>query len=526
MSTEPTPHHSARRIERATHELGRGVAPFVAATLFEDSRAYTGSRQLDGTRRPTGSRRGAAARLFVLGLLLALVSTGVGCSGGGSGGSSDGLATIASAPVDLAPGQTSATLSWEASAGPVDGYLVFKSTNNSSYAYDGFANTNQYTITGAPGDSVRLFVVARGTNDTQSQSSPASPPIRFHAAVATTASTNSTSTASATTAGVGVSTVSSANVVAPIEDSEAHSTTELATLPDEVGDASAEDEATGAAPIDEALRDQLLRSGARLPLDELESNANLWLQGFVDEQVGAGVSLVATGELGGDSRRDLVWRDSAGQIFVSDGADLATTDDVPSTFAEAIRLHSTERIAALDDFDGDGVAEWLIEDTVTGEAWIAASGETRPDFVAVLSPGPNARLAGHGDFDGDGRAEILWRHPDRSYAVGRPDAALAEIDWTSLNLADVQASDLLGVDDVDADGLDDLIFRDAANAIRLGLARPNDLGQAAFEGAPAPLGSTQGLEPIATLDFDGDGGADIAWWSDAGVMLWDLQVAY
>lgn len=514
MSTEPTPHYHAERNEHPTVEHGRRVHPFVGTTPFEGSRPFARGRGFMNPRRFAGSR------LIVLGLLIAFVSTSVGCSGGGSGGSDDGLATISSAPVDLAPGQTSATIAWDPSVGPVDGYLVFKSTNDSSYSYDGFANTAQYTVTGAPGDNVRLFVVARGSNDTQSESSPPSPPIRFHAAAATTASmantTANTTAASSTTAGTSVQTASSSA-------GQTQPASEVQPPAGEASDGSDADDTAAAPLIDETLRDQLLHSGARLPLDGLETNANLWLQGFVDELVGAGVSLVAAGELGGDSRRDLVWRDSAGQIFVSDGAAIATTDDVPSTFAEAIRLHATERVVALDDFDGDGSAEWLIEDTATGEAWTAASGDSSPDFVSVHSPGPDARVAGHGDFDGDGRAEILWRNPDRSYSVGRPNVTLAAIDWTSLNLANVQASDLLAIADVDADGLDDLIFRDAADELQLGIASPNGLGQVGFGWAQAPTGSTQGLEPIAMLDFDADGGADIAWWSDAGVMLWDLQ---
>lgn len=480
-----------------------------------DRRASTNGLVAHEDRTPRCARRSGGLRSLrraLLGVAIASVLGAVGCGGGSGSGSGDDVARPASAPIDLAPGRTSAVLSWEASAGPVDGYDVFLARGSGAFVKAAFVRDPAYQLRGVPGDRVRVVVVAVGSNGTRSQPSPASPPIRFHAAQTAATQTVAASSGATLSAGGG----SQETLVSAAEDGSADATDTGAE-----GEAT-EDTADAIQPIDAALREQLLLADARLPLRGPEPNAGAWLQSAVDAYVGAGVSLAGTGERSGDGRRELVWVDAIGQLFVSEGADLAATEDVPSTFIEAIRLDPTERFVALADLDGDGRGEWVIEDVATRVVWAGAADGT--DLEAIPAPEPGAALLGVGDFDGDGRVELLWETDDLALRFAGGDGAPIDDVSDPEAFADVDAGDLLAVADVNGDLRDDLVFRGPDDRLVLGLSDPSTGtgGALAFTREAGPDDSTRDRELVGTLDADGDGAADVAWWSDDAVYLWDL----
>ena len=465
--------------------------------------------------------RARHARLGMLGALLFFALVSVACDGGS--GSNKDVASVSSAPVDLPPGQTEALMAWTPSEGPVDSYIVFKANGSGNFAFAASVAEPEIKITGKPGDSIRIFVVAQGSTGVQSEASQPSPPIRFHAAI----EPNSNSTVEAAVAVSAPSAVEPTATTATLRLASETQSDVSETDSKLADEASPPSDSSDVVLLDPVLREQLLLANARFPVHGASSDADRWIQSIVDQQVGAGVALAGSGELGGDTWRDLVWTDPSGQIFVSDGAQLATTEDPASTLVEAIRLRPTERFAGLADFDGDGLGDWMIEDSVTGEVWISTGGgqglrgNRDTEFTAITVQGPDLRIVGHGDFDGDGQSEILWQHSDLSLQLGGPTDNLPAIGWSGADDSTRNASEFLAVADLDGDGLDDLLFRGPDGILQLAISRPDALG-VTFEWMTGPDRVTDGLELVATLDFDGDGSAEIAWWGESAVDLWDL----
>ena len=253
-------------------------------------------------------------------MLFAIGCGGSGGSGGGSG-SSD-TASVSTAPIDLDPGQTTATMAWEPSEGQVVGYLVFQSHDDDSFEFLATVPTPQIEISGAPGDSIRILVVALGAASSESAASAPSPPVRFHAAVDAVSAVSA-----ATTAGPSLTTAAVSPQTESVESDAADNETDVAsdsatdatdnttdnTPADAAETAEAAEEAdSDLVSIDQALREQLVGSGARFPFAAHAPEVGQWIQSFVDAEVGAGVSLAGSGELGGDALRDLVWVDEDG----------------------------------------------------------------------------------------------------------------------------------------------------------------------------------------------------------------------
>jgi hypothetical protein len=297
------------------------------------------------------------------------------------------------------------------------------------------------------------------------------------------------------------------------------------------GGANVEDD-EDVALLDQASQEQLLRSDVRFPLADLSPGASQWIQSFVDAQIGVGVSLAGSGELDGDELRELIWLDAAGQLFVSEGARIATTQDLPSTFVEAIRLRPTERFVGLADFDGDGVGDWIVEDTATGDVWLLNHETQDAQFGHIAVDHPDLRLVGHGDFDGDGRAELLWQHTDQSFQLGWPTGDPAVIEWVLSGDDSIDAplttytthtaSELLTVADLDGDGRDDLLFRGSDGLLELALSL-SDSSSLRFEWIAGPATSIDGLELVATFDLDRDGATEIAWWGSDALQVWEIH---
>ncbi|MCP4907313.1 MAG: VCBS repeat-containing protein [bacterium] len=468
--------------------------------------------------------------MVTLVLCLFLVVSGLlGCGGGGGASGADPAAAAAAAiavnPVHLAPGQTTAQLSWAASEGPVENYLIFESRNGSGYQFSQIAAGPTVGITGAPGDSVQITVIGVSPNGEVSESSPPSPPLFFHAAAApvTALAIPSGAAPVATTPDAETTTTDTAdNTTEPTEPTEPTESSESAGTANPTDGADTQDDEENATSLlTRALRELLLDADTRLPGSGLSAEANHWLQTQVDREIAAGVSLVGTGRRNEDTLHDLVWRDPAGQLFISDGQSFLDSEDLPSTFEETLRLRATERFLGLADFEGDGRGDWLIEDTATGDLWVI-EGETGQSMPA-LGLDAESQFAGHGDFDGDGRMELLWFGANDRLQIARPDGDAPSLD----PMASVpDGFSLLAVDDLDGNGRDDLLGLASdgtlviAFAVESGGADSDDL---VLEWQNGPSDSTDGLDLIATLDLDGDGAAEIAWLRGDTLEIWSAE---
>lgn len=470
-----------------------------------------------------------AALAFVTFALAACGSTGGGSAGTGGGSAS---AAVAVDPVYLTPGATVAAIAWSPSQGPVDNYLVFESRNGSPYAFSSVSLTPSVDVVGQPGDTVQITVVAVSPLGETSENSHPSPPLVFQAAEgAAVVAQHAGGGATATPAPIGV-----AQTTATDDTTDNTTDNTTAGTTGDTTDATSND-ATGngpdAAPADErgadaftqlvqSMRALLLGGNARLPEAGLSTSAQDWLQARVDHEIAAGVSLAGTGRENDDALRELIWRDPAGQLFVSDGEAFLDAGDLPATFAEALRLNATERFVGLDDFDGDARGDWILEDTATGEVWILSGGEA--DARALERSATDATLAGHGDFDGDGISELLWMNPDRALSLSSASPAAPSLVVGSQRPADVT---LLAIADFDGDGRDDLLARADDGTLVVGFANvdpdASEGASVAFfwrNGSNAPVDA---LDLVATVDVDDDGSAEIAWLNGGELEIWSAQ---
>lgn len=454
-------------------------------------------------------------RKATLALVLAWLVVLTGCSGGSGGSAAVASAVVAVDPVHLAPGQTAAQLAWPASAGSVDNYLVFESRNGSPYAFSTLSATPAVNIVGTGGDSVQITVVAVSTTGQMSESSPPSPPMIFHDAPAAAVARVAAPSAGAPTAVAAVN-ADEADALSVSDNASDNASTNAS---DDASDDAFADTANAAdgdstvSRIAQAVRALLLGGDARLPEAGLSAEADRWLQAQVDHELSAGVALAGTGRADDDDLRELIWRDNAGQLFVSNGQSALDTDDLPATFIEAVRLRATERFVGLADFDGDGRGDWLLEDMSTGDVWVV-DGETSETISTNTAL--DTKLAGHGDFDGDGRAELIWATADGRLDIMSIDGELA---------ASITASDgfeLLAIADLDGNGRDDLLGRNLDGALVMALATGTD-AELRIDWHPGCADSTAELDLIGTADVDEDGTAEIAWLNGDALEIWSAE---
>jgi hypothetical protein len=121
--------------------------------------------------------------------------------------------------------------------------------------------------------------------------------------------------------------------------------------------------------------------------------------------------IAGVGDLDGDLKDDIVWRNAAtgeNYLYPMDGTTILGGEGYLRTVADL-----NWRIAGTGDFDGDGNADILWRNFATGENYLypmdgtaILGGEGYLRTVADLA----WRVAAVGDYDGDGKADVLWRH--------------------------------------------------------------------------------------------------------------------
>lgn len=460
-------------------------------------------------------------------VLLALLALACGESGdsGGAGAPDDGGdPPLATEPVDLPPGATVAELHWLPSQGSVTNYLVFVSRNQGRFDFNQMVDTPDADIPGVAGDTIRVTVIAVGEQGDLSAASQPSALIRFHPplpeAVAAVSAAAAGSPAVfalgsidvAEVANEAASATSGPDATSPLGAASAGAAVvEASGGPDA---AAGSNGGTNSSPApSRALRERLLLADARLPLSSRDATladaGAAWLASQLESGGLVGLTLVGTAERAEGALRDLVWRDASGQLFVSDGEAALEAEEMAATLVPALQLGASERFVALADLDGDGLREWIIEETTTGEAWIRVDGSALSRPARAAYQPETARLVGVGEFDGLAGAELLWQDGDGALALARPTGSAPAI----LAGAEVPyGSDLVALADLDGDGRDDLIARGADGLLAVGQTVIDGSTGAfwiAWSGGLVEAGAEVAL--LGTLDVDQDGRAELAW---------------
>jgi FG-GAP-like repeat len=129
-------------------------------------------------------------------------------------------------------------------------------------------------------------------------------------------------------------------------------------------------------------------------------------------------TVAGIGDLNGDGKSDIVWRNSASgevSLWYMNGATVSGNADLDAGGA-AVRPGATWSIAGIGDFNADGNADLLWRDSATGSvaiwlmngATIIGSGNVT-SAGTPLAPDASWHIVEVGDFNGDARSDILWR---------------------------------------------------------------------------------------------------------------------
>jgi mono/diheme cytochrome c family protein len=217
---------------------------------------------------------------------------------------------------------------------------------------------------------------------------------------------------------------------------------------------------------------------------------------------GLGWTITHTGDLDGDGKADLLWRNTDGTAvaWLMDGG----TVKGAITLIGAGSGWSITRVA---DFDADGRDDILWTQTDGSVAIWLMDGLTLKSGAGIFGPSAVWSVIHTGDLNGDGKADIVWRNTDGSIAVWLMDGFVvtsgggilgANTVWTLSHLADF-----------DGDGKADILWQNSDGSIAIWLMD----GTTVLSG-----GSIFGTQPAGarwvvthTGDFDADGRADLVW---------------
>ena len=212
------------------------------------------------------------------------------------------------------------------------------------------------------------------------------------------------------------------------------------------------------------------------------------------------VSSSTSGDLNGDFRADIFWRNAnsgANDAWLMDGRyEPATMQFEGAGFPWDVQT--------LADFNGDGLADVFWRNASTGQTvmWVTQRNGTLLYFLTPTQP-TQWRVIGGGDFDLDGRDDLFWRN------VNTGETCIWFSEGTTFR---VQSTPTAGpwqpqaVGDVNGDGRADIIWREPSS------------GQVAawlMDGTSVTVRMLQtmpgGWRMTAARDTDGDGLADIHW---------------
>ena len=247
-------------------------------------------------------------------------------------------------------------------------------------------------------------------------------------------------------------------------------------------------------------------------------NVSIWLMNgysatssFIAD-IWPGWSIVGTGDFNGDGKSDILWCDTTGNmaIWLMDG-----TSNIGSSLIASAPPAST--IAGIADFNGDGKSDILWRDDAGNVSmWLMNGYSVTNRFVANIWIGWT--IVGTGDFNGDGKADILWLDSAGNLAIWIMNGATVS-SWSAIGNAP-PSSMVAGVADFNGDGMSDIVWRDSVGNVSMWL----------MNGFTATNRFISNIWPswmvFGSGDFDGDGKADILWRDTSGnLAIWMMDGA-
>jgi hypothetical protein len=239
-----------------------------------------------------------------------------------------------------------------------------------------------------------------------------------------------------------------------------------------------------------------------IDLRNLAPSAGFKIQGDTISDT-AGFSVSGAGDMNGDGFDDLLVGVPGGD---AGGADAG---EVYVIFGKAEFIQDVRN-----DFNADGRSDVLWRhDNGSFTTWLAEAngGFASNDANSLFNTIPNAwQIVGTGDFNGDGRDDVVWRRSDGTFTewLAQDNGRFISNDSNAMELVPTSWR-VDGVGDFNADGRDDLIWRNDNGTFTTWLGQ-SDGGFVSNDVNSARVLPTS-WQVVATGDFNGDGRDDIAW---------------
>lgn len=230
----------------------------------------------------------------------------------------------------------------------------------------------------------------------------------------------------------------------------------------------------------------------------------------------------ATADVNGDGISDVIWfRPSDGQVAIW----LMGSPSViqAATFPAAVGPGSPWAIQAAGDLDGDGRADIVWRNGATGEmlVWYMRAEGVIDQPVSYGNVTLGYSVVGLADVNGDWRQDIVWFNASSgTVAVWQMSATGA---YAAYFPGSVGASPwrIYRLGDFDGDGRDDIFWRNTTDGTTVvWYLRGGNVAQADFLfSAPLAKWTSEGVG-----DFDGDARDDLLWLDDTGIVVrWLMQ---
>jgi hypothetical protein len=256
-----------------------------------------------------------------------------------------------------------------------------------------------------------------------------------------------------------------------------------------------------------------------LPADNLHGRfiSNLVVVEATNWTVG---QMTDTHDFNGDSKSDIAWRDTSGNVAIWEMNGTTVTNqnnsfvgNVPGQWA----------IVGQRDFNGDGYADLLWHDTSGNVAIWEMNGTTilNVNTSFVGNAPTNWSIAGVGDFNGDGMGDLLWQDMSGNVAIWEMNGT-AVLNQNSSFVSNVPSQwSIKGTGDFNGDGKADILWQDTSGNVAIWEMNGTSVlntNTSFVSNVPS------NWSIVGTGDFNGDGKADILWRDTSGnVAIWEMN---
>ena len=208
-------------------------------------------------------------------------------------------------------------------------------------------------------------------------------------------------------------------------------------------------------------------------------------------------------DFNGDGIKDMILRNRVTSRY---GIWLMAGDPVPFQ-VDYFQGSENLLISAIGDLNGDRKTDIVWRDTRTGDIQVM-DGVTRQALIEYKLPDPDWQIVGSGDLDGDGMLDLIWRHGNSGDVVEWLMEGTGLKSWSALFPGLDLDWQLSGVGDIDGDGKSDLIWRHATSGDVVNWLMDGSMIKGwseLFKGLPREW------QLCGVGDIDGDSRADLLW---------------